>query len=184
MIKQTLNRAAVGIALVAATLATPALAFAEDVTPKPASRPGWEERCQNIETRIETKIAKFHNNKERHVNGYKKAAERLQNLADKLDARGYDTSQVRADYQTLNQKILKFAQDYANFIAQLEETQQHACGQSEGAFKQALAEARDALKVVREDSLDIRNFYQTVVRPHVLDLKNQTPNASPSPASE
>jgi hypothetical protein len=163
-------------------LATPA--FAQSMAPSPSLRPKVAEGCQAMTQRIETAIARFNNNKDGHTRRYLAVADHLKNLNEKLKAKGYDTSKPEADYKVLNEKILKASQDYQMFITKLEATKQYACGQSQGQFKTALQDAKAQLKVYREDVADIRNYYQTVVRPDVKALRDQKPNTSSSPAAQ
>lgn len=142
-------------------------------------------RCQMLTTRVETRVAKYYNNKEIHLRKYKKLAEWLNKVATKLDAKGYDTTKVRADYKTLNEMITKAAANYDLFIKQLEESKQFTCGASQGAFAQAVKEANDQRKISNDDVLKIRNYYQTVVRVDVQALKDQKPkSASPSASGD
>ena len=163
-----------------ASLLWPALASAQSPTRK--FQRSVEARCQTIQTRIDTRIAKFHNNKERNIERYKRMAERLKRIGDKLEAKGYDVTKVRQDYQALNQKIIVMAKDYETFIGKLEATKQYACGQSQGSFTTALRDARLLIKTLQQEGLDIQHYYQTVVRPDTQALretiKSQTPTVT------
>lgn len=153
--------------------------LAEDSPSSPGAR--LQQRCTQATQRIETAVARYNNNKEKHVQQYENLAVRLADLGEKLKARGYDISKLQADGKILRDKIAKFAADYADTISKLEATKQYACGSSQGAFKQALKTAQDQLKVVKADSVDIRNYYQTVVRPDVQAVKAQKPAPTPVP---
>ena len=104
---------------------------------------------------------------------------RVAEFITRATSQGYDVTKLEADGKTLDQKVQKFATDYAAFISKLEATKTTACGESEGAFRSALQTARQQLAVVRQDSVDIRNYYQTVIRQDIQDLRNQ--KASPTP---
>lgn len=140
-----------------------------------------QERCTLVTQRIETTVARYNNNKDKHIQQYKNLAARLSALGEKLRAKGYDTSKLQADSKVLNDKITKLSQDYADFTSKLEATKQYACGSSQGAFKQALKTAQDQLKVVKADSVDIRNYYQTVIKPDIQAIRAQKPTPSTTP---
>jgi len=146
-------------------------------TPVP---PRQEARSQRIQQRIEMIIARFEANKERHIAVYNRIKDRLKEAADSLQAKGYDLTNVRRDYSALDSKIVKFATDYATFISDLRATESYVPLESQGQFLSALEVARAQLRVARADSLDIRNFYWTVVRPDVQALRNQNPTQSSS----
>jgi hypothetical protein len=167
----------VGIVISILSFTSPALAQ----TASPTTAPQVEERCQAMTQRIETAIARFNNNKDGHTTRYLKIAEHLKNINEKLTAKGYDTTKTEADYKILNEKIVKASADYSTFISKLGETKQYACGQSQGQFRTALQAAKAQLKIYREDVADIRNYYQTVVRPDAQALRDQHPTSSSSP---
>ena len=137
-----------------------------------------EERADTIQKRIELIITRFDNNKDRHIEVYQKTKVRLKEIADALEAEGYDVVKIRGDYRELDLKIKKAATDYAAFIKKLEEAAELEPGASDGQFAATIQEARSLLRVFREDILDIRHFYQTVIRKDLEDLKEQTPAES------
>lgn len=132
-------------------------------------------KCEMVTLRTETIIARYDNNKERHVNNYTRIKDRTAALMDKLDTKGYDTSVVRADLNQLDSYIKEFASEYTSFANKLRESKELACGESEGAFKNKLTEARAELAKARETSLQTRNFVQTKLRPDIQALRNQNP---------
>lgn len=138
------------------------------------------QRCTILTTNIDTRITRFNNNKQRHIDRYNNINERVAKFIAQAREQGYDVAKLEADGKTLDQKVQKFASDYAAFISKLEATKSSACGESEGAFRGALQTARQQLAVVRQDSVDIRNYYQTVIRQDIQDLRNQ--KVSPTPA--
>lgn len=127
-----------------------------------------EERCKNIETRIATRINRYENNRQMFQNVYGNMQTRLERLLAKLKAAGADTTQLEKDLVTLKTKIDKLETDQATFISTLKETQDFACGKSEGEFKAKFNEARKIPDVIRADRQDIRNFFQTTIK---ADLK-------------
>lgn len=176
---QTIKKASVA-ALLAGSLLLPSVALAQDASASPSARLGWRARCERIEARVAGRVAHFKSVNDRHATHYRNLALRVRKIIDTLSSRGYDTAIVEGDLKTLNQMIQHAADDHAAFITQLEEAQAFDCGKSEGAFRQAMQEARDALKVVRDDARAIKDFYQNTLRPHIQDLRNQHPSPSPS----
>lgn len=148
---------------------TPARA---EETPLEQAEKRWEYRCQNIEKRIDFIITRFDNNKERHIRHYNRMRDRIQFIINRLTEKGYDTAKLKEDLQTFNDMIKDLAADYSSFINKLRETQDYVCGHSEGQFKAKLEEAMALLKIVHEDVLRIRHFYQTTIRADIKDLKN------------
>lgn len=180
MINQ-IKRAVIVVTVSSALLMTFAMPVLAENTPSTGGA-RLQQRCTQATQRIETTVARYNNNKDKHVQQYKDLAARLSALGEKLIAKGYDISKLQADGKILNDKIAKFASDYADVISKLEATKQYACGTSQGAFKQALKTAQDQLKIVKADSVDIRNYYQTVIRPDVQAIRAQKPAPAPSPS--
>ena len=97
-----------------------------------------------------------------------------------MSARGYNTVKLSADLATWDQMVVKAGQDYAAFIAALQNAEQFAPYTSQGQFLSAIENARAQLRVYRQDALDVRHEYQTVIRPDVQALAAQTPVAPSS----
>lgn len=134
-----------------------------------------EQKCAMIQQRMETRTSRFDNNKERHMSVYKNLKDRIGKFIARAEEKGYDTTKPKADLKVLDEKINKFAKDYAAHVAKLKETKTLACGHSEGEFRSTLLDARELLKVAHQDAADIRNYYQTVIRPDIRALRDQKP---------
>ncbi len=137
-------------------------------------------RAARITERIELVIARFDNNKERHVAAYNAAKARLKEAITELAEKGYDVTRLTADLQAWDGMFVKFAQDYATLINLLRTAEQYAPYESQGQFAAAIQQARAQLVTVRQDALDIRHYYQTVIRPDLQALKDQNPSSSPA----
>ena len=142
--------------------------------------PVRQQRAQIITEHIETIIARFNNNKDRHVAAYEAVKAKVVEIVSTMSARGYNTVKLSADLATWDQMVVKAGQDYAAFIAALQNAEQFAPYTSQGQFLSAIENARAQLRVYRQDALDVRHEYQTVIRPDVQALAAQTPVAPSS----
>lgn len=161
-------------------LAAPAAAAAQPRRSSPfqeQQEERQEQRARNIERRIEFIIARFENNYQRHINTYNAVKAECAELISYLEGKGYDCGKLRTDLQTWDQMIVKAARDYASFIDLLRATEAYDPFVSEGRFKAAVGQARAQLRVFRQDVLDVRHHYQTVIRPDILAVRSQA--ASP-----
>jgi len=86
---------------------------------------------------------------------------------------GYDVDEVKNDLKTLNDKIDNFTADYNKYIDKLNAIRDIDCDNTETDLKNAVTSAKAALKQVKNDVGDIRNYYWTVLRPDIMDLKKQ-----------
>jgi hypothetical protein len=168
----------IGLAM---TVAATAQVFPRGTLPRgtvPAARQSiQDQRAEIIKERLDTIIARFNNNKERHIATYNAAKATITQMVSTLSAKGYDTSKLATDLQAWDAMVVKMANDYASLIGLLQTAEQYAPYASQGQFLAAMNQARSQLRVVRKDSLDVRNEYQTVIRPDVQALAGQTPKA-------
>ena len=131
--------------------------------------------CAEVETRIALNIARYDNNKERHIQNYNRLKEKVQEKITKLAGLGVDVTKLDVDLTTLDGKIRLFATDYAAFVAVLRESQTFVCGESEGEFRGKLENSRILLAKVKSDALDIRLYYQETIRPDIEAVRAQIP---------
>jgi len=171
------------VVLLAATLFTAAAALSQTLprrTTPGTPTPIQEQRAQVIVERIQTAIARFNNNKDRHIAAYNEVKAKVVEIVTTLSAKGYDTAKLSADLQTWDQMVVKTGQDYAAFIGLLQNSEQYAPYASQGQFLNAIEQARAQFRVYRQDELDVRHQYQTVIRPDVQALASQSPTAPTS----
>jgi hypothetical protein len=133
------------------------------------------ERCNTVRQKIQNRTNQFDANKLRHANAYQNMKSRLDKFEVRLAEKGYDTTQFKADLAILDQKIQKFGTDYAAHIAKLKEAHTFSCGRPESEFRTKLAEAKELMVTVREDVLEIKDFYNTTIRPDLVAFKAQKP---------
>lgn len=140
-----------------------------------------ERRCDRVNARIDNRINWFNARKDDVVARQKRINERVTEFVNRLEGKGYDVSKVRSDLETLKGMVATFDSDYAVFVGKLEETKQFDCGNSEGAFKQAVEESKAALAKFRADVKASWDFIRNTLRPDLQALrgqKNPTPAAS------
>src|SRR3989344_830151 len=130
-------------------------------------------RCEIITNNIDNRINAYNNKKNAHLKRY----ENLKNLVSKiianLEEKGYEVTELKTALNELDTKIKKYASDYDAFIDALKNTQNYACGESEGAFLNALEASKTALQTVLQDTRDIHSYYIDVIKKAVSDLRDQ-----------
>lgn len=132
-----------------------------------------EYKCDIVTERVDMLTARYQNNKDGYQQRYQEIATKISDALARLEAKGYDVSTVKADLAVFNQKLMKFSTDFAQFQNMLGGTKGYACGNSNGDFLGELQRSREQLRVVRQDSLELRSYYQTTLRPAIQDLKDQ-----------
>jgi len=130
-------------------------------------------RCEIIANRVGNKVEKFEGNKGKQLERYQRFSGKLSTAVDKLNTKGYDTSQLASDLKELDGLVKRYASDYEYFISLLRGSQKYTCGESKGDYKSSLQEARAQLKVVRGSRKSIISFYKSNIRKDIQDLRSQ-----------
>jgi cytochrome c556 len=140
---------------------------------KEAKEERKQERCDEVEARVKDKIAKYEAGQIKRLNVFKSVQARLNNLVKKVEAKGYDATELKADLEILEQKRETFQNEFEKHVSELKDTQSYACGESEGEFKNQLRNSRTQLKVAREAHTEMRNFFKNEIKGDVAALKSQ-----------
>lgn len=133
----------------------------------------WAIRCAAVQNLAEKKLDKFDGNKNKHFEIYITLKTKLNDMIDEWGDMGYDVTKLQGYQTELNGKIDEFSKDYEDYRSKLEEIEAIDCGDTETEYKNLIQEARNLLKEVRKDVVDIKTFYLTILRPHIVDLKKQ-----------
>lgn len=150
-------------------------------TQKKQNREQW---CQNVQTRIDTRVNRYENNQTMYQKVYSNMQTRLQKLSEMLAKKGANVTQLNTDLAKLGELIKKLDTDYTSFTTGLKETQSVTCGQSDGEFKKQLGEARNVLPLIKADSLAIKNFYQTTIKKDLQTIRQTIAAANPEEADD
>lgn len=136
-----------------------------------------ENRCERVTNRVDFRIERYDERKDDHIEKYNNIKTRVTNLVNDLDTKGYDTSAVREDLNTLDSKIKDFASSYTEFVDALELSKTYACGNSEGQFKAQIETSLKELRESREIAKSTIEFIRNDLKKSISDLKNQNPNS-------
>lgn len=129
--------------------------------------------CEKVQAKVTEKHENFEEKKGNHLDAYENLWDRLNTLIGRLEDKGYDTAQLEQDLQKLDAKIDKFSNDYDAYREKSNEAKGYACDKTKVELQAKLGEVKTALKTLKKDSQDIRNFYKNQIRPDILQLKNQ-----------
>lgn len=126
--------------------------------------------CVILANNIDDRVNNFSARYENHLEVYARLVDRLEQMIEKWQGWGYETNDIEGDLDNLKEMIDEYKEDHTNFLTKLTETK-NACGTSSYATK--ISDAKAALKELRGDVVSIRNLYQSVMRQHILELKEQ-----------
>ncbi|RJR27021.1 hypothetical protein C4561_04570 [candidate division WWE3 bacterium] len=131
------------------------------------------ERCDIVEGQMDARIDQYRAAQENHLARYTALKEKLANLITRLEEQGYDVTKLQEDLLVLEDKIAVLTQRFEEFVVQLEETTNFECGDSNGDFLTAMQESRNALSLVRQSALDVKNYYVNTVKQDIVALRDQ-----------
>lgn len=135
-----------------------------------------QSKCGIVQARIQNRAADYGSSQARHSSAYNNLKDRLVKFEARLAGRGFDTAVLKADMAVLDGKIVQFSADYGLYMSRLRETQNYACGKSDGEFKAKLKEARELLSNVRQDSKAIKDYYASAIKADLKNLQAQIRN--------
>lgn len=130
-------------------------------------------RCDLVTRRIDQRINLYNATKTQREAFYQRRAAEWNNLIKRLEAAGIDATTLNNDLAMLNQKVKELSDLYQQFIDKLMAARSLPCGQSEGAFAQAVKDSSTILKQVRLKMIEIETFINTTVRNDLVALRKQ-----------
>lgn len=153
------------LVIVAMLLAVPALASAQSNT-FPRERI-TDNACDRVNTRIETIISRYNDQKDRHIKRYEEIYQKLSSVAAKHDG----SQKLKADLQKLNDLTKRFASEYTRFVDELRASQQFTCGKSDGQFRAKVASSRAILKQAKYIAVSAKELIRTDIKNDLQELK-------------
>jgi hypothetical protein len=124
-------------------------------------------RCTVAKGRITNITDTMKNVSERRTTTYTNIRERTIARVTVLKQKGYDTSKLTADLQTVDAQIKDYHAKANMLYSDLATAQDTACGDGDGAFVGALASARTELKAVREASQTVHQTFRSTIIPDI-----------------
>ncbi len=131
-----------------------------------------QNKCEKVASKIQAKVGSFEDGQKRRLSAYENMSKRISNIIVKMEEKGLDTADLKADLVILEAKIANMSKNYSSYIGTLNGSRGLACDDN-SKFKNKLGESRTLLTQVKKDALDIRSFYSTVIRPDIVALKNK-----------
>jgi DNA repair exonuclease SbcCD ATPase subunit len=132
-----------------------------------------ERACEQLQKRIQNRVQLFEKNREQHQERYTNLQGRLQEAANKLEARNFNTTQLQTSINTLNQLITTYDEEYSQFIELLDASSNHTCSELGGQYRQSFQSSRGQLIKAREARYAIWTFYKNTIREDIKDLRDQ-----------
>lgn len=157
------------IVLTSALFVNTGLVLAQQSSPASVSssspNANLQQRCQTITAKISTMITNSQARLQKRQSSASTRTSNVQKRIQNLQSRGADITKLQSDVQQLTTLLNQWISDYQLYITKLQATQSFTCGDSQGKFKQAVQDARNQLKVVRQDGENLKSFTQGTLQP-------------------
>lgn len=139
-----------------------------------ASREGQlAQACERVVAQIQTRIANYQDKKDSRVDRYQNMSDRVSELLDRLEETDVDTTQARSALAEFDVLITAFGESAEASLTELTLTQEYACGESEGVFKEQLQLARESFEELKETGQAVHQYYLESLRPALQALREQ-----------
>jgi hypothetical protein len=122
--------------------------------------------CENFKQSVDKLISRLKSKKDKSIQNYAKKIEKWNAELDKLDQMNVDTSEIRADIATLQEKITKLETDYNMLINSLVQAQAISCDTPEQYFE-ALSSSLSLWNPVITYQKEIDLFIKDVIAPKI-----------------
>jgi len=132
-----------------------------------------QNRCNIVKQNVQNRIQSHQQIRERYQNTYQRIIQNTQTKIKSLQEAGCSGSEMDAlsqDITTLQFKVSQFQKEYDALLAVLEQNSQVACSENPN-IGQAQQKIRDQLRIMRENTSEIKNFIQSTFKVHLQSLK-------------
>lgn len=135
-------------------------------------------RCERVKERVDFRIRRYEDNKDRYIERYQKISESVSNALIKLDGKGYDLNALKADLETLKSKRIEFVDLHTKAMSSLRSARDIACENRDDrtAFEAKVKDAQDYLAKTRTKAKEIHEFIRTEIREDLQNLRDQARN--------
>ncbi len=132
-----------------------------------------EKRCEQIRERVQSRTQKFESNNKYHQKNFNGINKNIEELSVFFEVEGLDTSDIESYLAILKTKLENLYVDHNSFIASLEASVDVDCVDIEEGIRNKLQLARQEGNSIREDILDIKDYYKETIRPELLELRKE-----------
>lgn len=136
-----------------------------------------EKRCEKIQNNIDTRIKRYENNGQMFETVFGNMIARIQRLIDRLKAKNVDVSKLETDFATLKEKVNKLLADQESFMGTLESAAEITCSEvdqeNSTETKTKMGEARKVFQTLRQDRIDIREFFKSTIKPDIMEIRKK-----------
>jgi hypothetical protein len=128
--------------------------------------------CDQITPKVDSKISDFNKKFDTHLSYYKDQRQKVQLLVNGLNAKGVDTSKLRADLVLFDLKQKKFESDKSSVLDNLNLIKTDKCAGHMISAASDLTAAVSSEKTLKTDTNDLLNFLNTNIQNDINSLRS------------
>lgn len=149
------------------------------LVPSQASAQGisqLDDACRQVQQSLDQAIVQYNQTHDQFATGISQFSTTMKSVVELVRSNGYDASKLDSDSQIFTAKANKSLQSYQIFIQALESAKQNnQCGSGSIQYLAAVIQALTPLNTLVTDLTDLKNFYESNLRPDVEAIKAQLP---------
>lgn len=126
-----------------------------------------EQACEQLQARINNRLNQYEENKEQYHNRYRGISDKVTDLADKLEEKGCDVSQIRTDAVSFEDYIETFAAAFRVFVIEMQSTRGYACDEVDTNFRAQVQESKNQVLAMRQAAKELHSFVLNTLKPHM-----------------
>lgn len=130
-------------------------------------------RCQSAQGKLSSLSGRITGLETSRTQVYANLMNRLSNVQDRLQAQGVDTAALDANIQQLQTKINAFNTSLQSYKTIIGDVTVGECADDAEGFQASIDAARAALKDMREQSTDIREYLKGTIKTTLQTLREQ-----------
>ena len=120
---------------------------------------------------MDTLEATYRKNFNKHKTTYINVVDRISEILDELEEKGYDVTSARASLVVFRAQIEGTQNDFDSFALEFQQARELLCEDDISGYRESLKQSRNQLKVLRNNMLNLRSEYQNTVKPELLEIR-------------
>lgn len=142
------------------------------------------ERCGALQDKLTARADRVKASADRHAEIYAKLESRLQKVIDYATEEAYDTTALLSAQASIGEKIDAFTVAADEYATALTDTESVSCETDATPYGEAIVNARDALRNLREAAKAVHEAFRTEAVPAFTDFAKSLEDAEPSDETE
>lgn len=130
-------------------------------------------KCESAILKADAILSRYQRNHENHQYIYQNMVSRITEVLDQIDKSGYDTTEARTQLDLFQIQIQNTNQEMEQLGVAIQNAKTNICNEDSDGTRNSLEQAREQLRNIKKEMLQLRSFYQENVKPELIKLRQQ-----------